>query len=102
MFASAFNSNSKNLITRLVLVVALLFASAHVALHELDVHSEELNGGSECQVCRLGHTPAATFAIPQIATPTQFLLYVVPAAKFNYLFSASPSIHRARAPPISV
>ena len=100
MLTSVFNSNSNgNHITRLMLVFALLFASAHVALHELDVHNAELNGSSECQVCRLNHVPAATFDTPQLLTPLPFLLYVLPATKFEYHFSSLLNIYRARAPP---
>ena len=36
-----------------VMVFALIFAAVHVALHDLNLYGDGLNGHHECQVCRL-------------------------------------------------
>jgi len=100
MLRNTFNSNSSgNHITKLMLVFALLFASAHVALHELDAHGAELDGSGECQVCRLNHVSAATFDTPSLVAPGQILLYLLPIERFDYQFSSFLNTHHARAPP---
>ena len=93
-------STEQNRLVRLVLVFALVFAAVHVALHDLDVGSFDLDGQSECQACRLNHTPAAATAAPVPFTPLQFLATVHRIADAEYQTSHSFHPQWARAPPL--
>ena len=99
MLSKAFNRYvGENRLIRLALVLALIFAAAHVALHDLDMNSGGLDS-HECQVCRLNHMPAASLAVPSLFAPLQFLAYVLPVADTEYQLSHQSHTPWARAPP---
>jgi len=48
--------------------LALVFASVHIAQHDLEESSGNLNYQDECQVCRLSHVPViSTPGLPPMA-----------------------------------
>jgi len=101
MLNKAFRQNTKeNRLTRLVLVFALVFASVHVALHDLEVTGGGLNSHGECQACRLNHVPIADSATPLLFEPLQFLLYIIPVVATAYQLLPQFRTQRARAPPL--
>ena len=101
MLSKTFHRHTEeNRLIRLVLVFALLFAAAHVALHDLDVNAGGLDGHGECQVCRLNHTPAASLAPPLLFAPLQLLVYALPAEESDYQLSHPFRSQWVRAPPL--
>jgi len=100
MFTKALSRNThENHLIRLVMVIALLFAALHIALHELDMGSG-LDEHDKCQVCRLSHSPATSLPVPSLSSPLQFLIYL--AFVNDTKFQVSNSFHAqwARAPPL--
>lgn len=102
MLSKAFNQRTEeSRLIRLLLVFAMVFAAAHIALHDLDVNGGGLDGHGECQVCRLNHVPVATIAVASLLVPLQLLAYVLPVADTEYQRSHPFHTQRARAPPLS-
>lgn len=95
--ALRYNTKESRLI-RLMLVFVLIFAAAHVALHDPDVTGS--GGHSECQVCRLSHVPLATMSVPSLIVPVQFLVYSLSAEDTAFQQSHSLHTRQARAPPL--
>ncbi len=90
-----------NRLISLGLVFVLLFAAAHVPLHDMDIGGGEPDGHGECQVCRVNHVPAAFLPVPSVPSPPQVHAYQLPAGDTDYT-SFRPSHTRwARAPPLS-
>ena len=103
MLIRAFNRHiEQNRLIRLVLIVALVFASAHVALHNLDVNGSGLDGHDECQACRLNHVPIASLPLPSLFAPLQLLAYVLPTVDSEYQQSHPFFTQWARAPPVLI
>jgi len=101
MLSKAFNGRvKKNRLIRLVLVFALVFATAHVALHDPDESGGGLDGYGDCRVCRLNHVPVVTLAEPSVFVPLQFLVSVLLVADFKYQLSHPFHTQWARAPPL--
>jgi len=102
MLSKAFNRHiEKNRLIRMVLVFALVFATAHVALHDLDESGGGLDGYGDCRICRLNHVPLASLAEPFVFVPLQLLGYVLPVTDFEY--QPSQPLHHTqwtRAPPL--
>lgn len=102
MLSKTFNRRTEeNRLIRLVLVFALIFAAAHVALHDLDVNDGGLDGHGECQVCRINHAPVASLAPPSHFSPLQLLVYVLSVADSDYQPPHPFYAQWARAPPLS-
>ncbi len=100
MLSNVFNRHiGENRLIRLALVLALVFAAAHVALHDLDMNGDGLEL-HECQVCRLNHMPTASLAVPSLLVPLQLLAYVLPVADTEYQLSHQSHTQWARAPPL--
>jgi len=100
MLRKAFHQNSEeNRVIKLILVFALIFASAHVALHDLGV-SGEVDGHGECQTCRLNHVPVASLGTPALFVPLQFLTYLLPIEDNKYQLSSPFQAQWTRAPPL--
>jgi len=91
----------QNRVVRLLLVFALVFASAHVALHD-EAASGEVSGHSECQTCRLNNVPMADLAVFSLPDPQPLLLYVFPIAASDYQLLPLFQSQRARAPPVLI
>jgi len=103
MLSKAFNRHSEeNRLIRLVLIFVVLFAAAHVALHNLDLSGSGLDGHDECQVCRLNHVPVASLAPLTLFAPLQLLAYVLTVADSEYQLSHLSHTQWARAPPILI
>ena len=101
MLNKAFHHDSgNNRLIRLVLTFALVFAAAHVALHDLDVSGGGLIGSDECQVCRLNHIPVASSAPPSLFHPLQLLAQLLPVEVAEYHVSQLFNFLWARAPPL--
>ncbi|MDX2424705.1 MAG: hypothetical protein QNK15_00460 [Cycloclasticus sp.] len=101
MLRKAFHqSTEENRLIRLVLVFVLIFAAAHVAMHDLDVGGGGLDGHGECQVCRLNHVPAASLLVPSLLTPLLFLVHFLPVEDAEYQLSHLFHTQWARAPPL--
>ena len=100
----AFDQNThqitrKHRLIRLALVFVLIFAAAHVALHDLDI-GEGLDGHGECQVCRLNHVPASPLAVLSLLVPLPLLAYVIADKQTERQFSQLFHTQWARAPPL--
>ncbi len=83
-----------------LLVALMLFALLHVSLHGLQDIGNGLDG-SDCQICRLGHTPMGTGATLAVSAPA-FIYY----ALIEISNAQNPYSHRyvpwlARGPPHS-
>lgn len=101
MLSKAFSRPlKKNRPLRLVLVFALVFATAHVALHDPDESGGGLDGYGDCRVCRLNHLPVASVAEPFVFVPLQLLVYVFPVADVEYQPSRPFHTQWTRAPPL--
>lgn len=101
MLSRAFHRyTEEHRIIELVLVFALVFAVAHVALHDLDVSGDGLEGHGECQVCRFNHVPVASLAVPFLLAPVQLFVHVLLVADAEYQLSHPFHIQWARAPPL--
>ncbi len=99
MLRKALRQNTaENRLIRLVLVFALIFAAAHVALHELDMGSG--NSDHHCQVCRLNQMPAASLAAPSLLVPLLLLAHLLPVEDKEYQLSRPFHSQWARAPPL--
>lgn len=90
---------SSNRWLRTLLALALVVATWHVALHEVDI-AGDTESDEQCEVCRLKHSPVDELSV--ITDPVPFfllsLILVFPA------FKRSTQTHRytpcARAPPL--
>lgn len=54
------------------LVLALLFANIHVALHKVDLAAGDADQHESCQVCRLNHVPATLLPQPALFWPASY------------------------------
>lgn len=84
---------------RWLLVLLLIFAAMHVALHDLDSGATDNEHQGECQVCRLNHVPVASLSVPELYAPLQLLVYLQPVIDTACICSYPPHHHQARAPP---
>ncbi|WP_126452854.1 DUF2946 family protein [Sulfuriflexus mobilis] len=101
MFRKAFQQRTEqNRLIQMVLVFTLLFAAAHVSLHDF-VSGDGQNVHDECEVCRLNHVPVAALATPSLLAPLQTLAYAPPVADTEYQYSHLLLVQWARAPPLS-
>jgi len=91
-------SNTGNILLRLVLVLSLLFAIAHVSQHAL-IDEEASHLQSDCQTCRLAHFQGATPSAVLMVTPLfvclgTLLAFAIPLSSCLRVYSWN-----ARAPP---
>lgn len=101
MLSKAFNRHKvEEHFIGLIIALALVFAAAHVALHDLDVSGGGLYGNDECQVCRLNHVPVASSAPPSLFHPLQLLAQLLPVEVAEYHVSQLFNFLWARAPPL--
>ncbi len=101
MLSKTFNRHSeKNRLIRLTLVFVLVFAAAHVALHDLNVIGSGLDVHDECQICRINHVPVASLVTPSLFTPLQLLVHILPVEDTEYHLSRQFHTLWARAPPL--
>lgn len=101
MLNKAFHQNTEgNRLIRLAMVFVLLFATAHVALHDLDVNASSLDVPGECQVCRLNHVPVASLVMPFLFTPLPLSGHLLPVVESEYHLSHQRPALWARAPPL--
>lgn len=80
----------------LLLVLALLFAAAHVSQHDLAEGSSGPAGHSECQ---LSHAPGALLCVPSSATLLFILVFVVTLTGAASYAQTSLRLSPIRAPP---
>ncbi len=92
--------SKQNHLIKLAMVFTLLFASAHIALHDLDVIGSDLDVHNECQVCRLNHMPVAALFTPSLFAPLQLLVHLLPVEDTGYHLSRQFHNLWARAPPL--
>jgi len=91
--------SSSNRWLRVLLALALVVATWHTALHDIDI-SGDSDSDEQCEVCRLKHSPVDKLSV--ITDPVPFfllsLILVLPA------FKRSTQTNRyapcARAPPL--
>ena len=85
---------------RLALVFVLIFAAVHVALHEVDLGSDGVDGYVECQACRFDQTPTANLVPPSLFVPLLLLGFAITVAAAQPALSHSSAVYLARAPPL--
>lgn len=101
MLQKAFRRNTEeNRLVRLLLVFALVFAAAHVALHDLGLNGDSLGAQDDCQVCRLTLVPVASLAPPSLFIPLQLTAYLLPVKDTEYQLPHLFHAQWARAPPL--
>ena len=88
-------------LTTFVLVFALVFVVAHVALHDLKLNRAGLYGNDECQVCRLNHVPIVSAAPSAAFGITQPSTHLLPVEVAEYHLSHLFHSLWARAPPLA-
>jgi hypothetical protein len=94
-----YDSGGRHILT--VLVCCLMFASAHMALHDSAQTNDELIAQDDCQVCRLNHVPFVPSSALALFTPSQVVTYILPARSFKPGYSLRFPTLGARAPPMS-
>ena len=90
----------ENRLIRLVLVFALVFATAHVALHDFDVDGGSLDVSSKCQLCRYNHVPVVASASPTSFIPLEIFAHFLPMERAQHSIAHQFSTLWARAPPL--
>jgi len=84
---------------RVLLALALVVTTWHVALHEVDI-AGDIDSDEQCEVCRLKHSPVDELSV--ITDPVPFfllsLILVLPAFKRSTQTDRYPPC--ARAPPL--
>jgi len=96
---SLFRQTHLNHLLRIGLVLALVFAAWHVALHDINT-SSDVSGHEECQACRLNHVPIAdlptlAWFVPLLILSLVLIIPVVQQPCQYYRYSLG-----ARAPPL--
>ena len=84
-----------------VLAFALVFASLHFVLHDLEESSSGLNGHDECQVCRLNHVPLVSTPEVSLYIPLRVIAFVIPTQIIQDHNTLRFPTLGARAPPLS-
>lgn len=82
----------------LLLILAMLVMSWHVASHGLEL-SVDVGDQEECQVCRLSHSSAAGFSEQLNVVPALFSLETLLVSSSFQILVFHSSSHQARAPP---
>lgn len=83
-----------------LLVMLMLFALLHVSLHGLQDVNNDLDS-SDCQICRLGHTPMGLSATPSISAPVFIYYALVEFSNAQNPYSPRYVPWLARGPPYS-
>jgi len=88
----------KSRLIRLVLALALVFATLHVSQHEIN----ETGNDHDCEVCRLTHIPDVklTTTLSYVA-PLFVVVSLISNIKPGLSTQRNPSFRYARAPPAS-
>jgi len=83
---------------RLILALALVFATLHVSQHEIN----ETGNDHDCEVCRLSHVPGVklTTTLSYVA-PLFVVVSLISNIKSGSSTQRNPSFRYARAPPTS-
>jgi hypothetical protein len=81
-----------------LLIAALVFAAAHIALHEQDIAPDGLAQNDACEVCRLNHVPIILTDIPTLSEPQPYYVRLQPRS-WVATFEAPLRSLGARGPP---
>ncbi len=96
----AFRQQPENRILRLALVVVMLFAVWHIAMHDIDL-SDDLNGSVQCVYCNLNHIPITDLPILSWNVPLILLTLVLIVSSIQHVTKFYFYTSGARAPPLS-
>jgi len=88
-----------NHLLRMILSVALVFATFHVVFHELDI-SNNHSDTEECQFCRINNVPFTLQSVPDLVVPLFLLSSVLIIPAFQQPTLNNKHILGARAPPL--
>lgn len=94
-----YESSGRRVLT--ALVFCLMFASAHVVLHDSEEANNDLIAQDECQVCRLNHVPLVSAPSLSLFVPLQVVAYVLTTKILKQHNTLRLLALGARAPPLS-
>ena len=89
---------SSNRWLRVLLALALVVATWHVALHEVDVAGD--SSDEQCEVCRLKHTPVDDLSVITDSVPFFLLSLILVIPAFKRSTQTNRYTPCARAPPL--
>jgi len=108
------NTNNRSVLTHLfnrhakfnrhilaAVAFALLFASVHFVLHDLDEAKSNLIVQDQCQVCRLTHVPPVSTPSLSLIVPLPVIAYFFPVKTLKRHNTLRFPTLGARAPPLS-